>query len=605
MWPTNFISSLENPAIVGFSNYIWNFNYNKTLAKAIKSRWPHALTIFGGPEVPDNIDSFYQSNPFVDIGVHQEAEYTFLELLLSNLTKSLDLSHIPGISYFHPRDGAVKNPSVGRINSLEELPSPYLTGVFDDIIKNYDSQWAATFETNRGCPFKCHFCDWGSLTFSKVKRFPMERVNAELEWFSDNKIEYVFFADANFGTFKSRDSDIADKLIATASTTGYPRTVNIQWAKNSNKNIVDLAKRIGSVQKGITLSVQSMSNEVLTAIERKNMAISNLSEILAECNRASIPTYTELILGLPLESFPSWKNGWYELLDLGQHCSIEVWIAQTLENSLLNDPEERERYGIKTIRAKGYFFGISDSADTVENKIPEEIALVTETNTLGFDSLTESYMFSWMMINFHCFGWTQLVSRFLRVQNIADYNCFYSSLFDYIRNSEQSGMLFQQYNITHQRITEYLTSGDIDVNLEHELGFEMKFVGHNLIYASQMVFRNFYQSVLDDLTPFFNEHTKDVDPQIRDDLIYSQGRWMIVPGRVYPETLVVGSNLFEHILHKSDLQCDKHTYSLDLIPEVRAYVPDIEAQKLTDFLNMFWMKRRWGPGTAETKLLSS
>ena len=166
---------------------------------------------------------------------------------------------------------------------------------------------------------------------------------------------------------------------------------------------------------------------------------------------------------------------------MGQHCSIEVWLAQTLENSLLNDPEERSKYGIKTINAKGYFFGISDSADPIETKIPEEIALITETSTLPFEDLIESYMFSWMMTNFHCFGWTQLISRFLRIQNDFSYKCFYEALFDFIRNQNESKLIFDQCNITKKRITKYLNHGDIDINLRNELGFEMKFVGHNLI----------------------------------------------------------------------------------------------------------------------------
>ena len=30
----------------------------------------------------------------------------------------------------------------------------------------------ATLETNRGCPFACTFCDWGSLTYAKIRKFP-------------------------------------------------------------------------------------------------------------------------------------------------------------------------------------------------------------------------------------------------------------------------------------------------------------------------------------------------------------------------------------------------------------------------------------------------
>ena len=59
-----------------------------------------------------------------------------------------------------------------RLNDLE-IPSPMLSGVFDDIIKNNpDYVFNITLETNRGCPFQCTFCDWGSLTYAKIRKFP-------------------------------------------------------------------------------------------------------------------------------------------------------------------------------------------------------------------------------------------------------------------------------------------------------------------------------------------------------------------------------------------------------------------------------------------------
>ena len=31
-------------------------------------------------------------------------------------------------------------------------------------------------ESNRGCPYGCTFCDWGSATLSKVRNFDLDRV---------------------------------------------------------------------------------------------------------------------------------------------------------------------------------------------------------------------------------------------------------------------------------------------------------------------------------------------------------------------------------------------------------------------------------------------
>ena len=54
------------------------------------------------------------------------------------------------------------------MKDLDVIPSPYLTGFFEKIMNDYpDVKFHATWESNRGCPFKCSFCDWGELKVGK------------------------------------------------------------------------------------------------------------------------------------------------------------------------------------------------------------------------------------------------------------------------------------------------------------------------------------------------------------------------------------------------------------------------------------------------------
>ena len=590
------VAGMEEPSIVGFSNYVWNVNYNRALAMAVKAKWPETTIVFGGPEVPARPELFFETHPFVDIALHNEGEITFATILLEHLKERYDIDNVPGISYVHPREGVITNPSGGRILDLEALPSPYLTGVFDDLMTSNTSQWAATYETNRGCPFKCHFCDWGSLTFSKVKKFPNRRVIRELEWFGDHGIEYIFVADANFGAFKKRDYAIADHLVEVQERTGFPKSVNIQWAKNSNGDVVRLAKRLGLIQKGLTLSVQSMSSDVLSAIERQNMAIHNLSDILAACNKDGVPSYTELILGLPCETCESWRDNWHKLLDLGQHCSIEFWMAQLLENSALNGPEERSKYGIESIKARNYFFGISDSADKAETDVDEEIALVRATSTMPFEDLIEAYMYGWMMINFHLFGWTQVFARFMRKYAELPYGNFYRSLFDFVRNRDCGDIIHNQYRNTKMWITEYLTGGDIEINLKDEIGSDMKFVGHNLVYASQIILRFHDRQVADELASFLRGITRDLPPDLQAALFTVQEYCLLQHGVVYPRSFNVQWNIVDYLFANEELRPEDCEYIADYNPELRESVPGISEQILSEFMNMLWFKRRVGPG---------
>ena len=73
-------------------------------------------------------------------------------------------------------------------------------------------------ETNRGCPYGCTFCDWGSATLSRIRKFDIERVFAELEWCAEARLRAIGIADANFGIFE-RDVEIAEQI---ADTEGAP-----------------------------------------------------------------------------------------------------------------------------------------------------------------------------------------------------------------------------------------------------------------------------------------------------------------------------------------------------------------------------------------------
>ena len=117
-----------------------------------------------------------------------------------------ELNDIDNISY--REDGKVITTKYVS-QTTTDFPSPYLTGVFDDLLDD-GVNFSAVFETNRGCPNQCSYCDWGEPK-TKVRLFPMEPIKAEIDWFAEHKIEFIYAADANFGLF-SRDIEIAQAL---------------------------------------------------------------------------------------------------------------------------------------------------------------------------------------------------------------------------------------------------------------------------------------------------------------------------------------------------------------------------------------------------------
>src|SRR5690348_3163902 len=227
------VERLADCDIVGFSTYVWNGQISLEIARRLKARRPDILIIFGGPHVPDQPEEFLRANPFIDVAVHNEGEATFLRLL--EMYPARDWASVPGVSFVAPDGSFVRKPNAERFRDLEEVPSPFLEGVFDPVMHaNPDEVWIGLWETNRGCPFQCTFCDWGSATAGKVTKFELDRLYKELDWFAQKKIEYIFVCDANFGIQK-RDVEIAERVADIRGRTGFPQGFSVQNTKNATE----------------------------------------------------------------------------------------------------------------------------------------------------------------------------------------------------------------------------------------------------------------------------------------------------------------------------------------------------------------------------------
>ena len=335
--------------VLACSTYFWNIGYSLELARRLKARNPALLVILGGPQVPDRAEDFLRAHPEVDVVVHGEGEKVFLQLLESLPAK--DWREIPGISYLNAQGEFHSHPPGPRTVALDEIPSPYLQGVFDPLLRQGGTRWAALWETNRGCPFSCTFCDWGSATAAKVTRFGMERLKAEIAFFARHRIEMVYCCDANYGILP-RDLEITEAIVAEHDQTGYPRGFYIQNTKNATERSYQIQKLItrSGMNPDVTLSLQSVSPEVLKSIKRDNISLATFRELQARFQRDEVSTYTDLLVGLPSETYDSFADGAAKVIGDGQHHIIKFYNVYVLPNAELNQPEYRARYGIETVR---------------------------------------------------------------------------------------------------------------------------------------------------------------------------------------------------------------------------------------------------------------
>ncbi len=426
----NVVSRLIAPGFMGFSCYSWNSEYNKKLAKAVKDKFPDCLIVFGGHDVPDDFE-LLKENSFIDVLCHGEGEETIRNLLEAySLDKTFE--SVANISYKITEGQYSRTASAPQLTL--DYPSPYLEGWFDDIIKNHpDTTFNATMETSRGCSHRCAYCDWADSK-SKTRFAPLDRLIKEMRWMSDHKIAFVWGADANFG-LNERDLEIVDELIKIKNETGYPERIRWNYAKNNFENVFTIVKKLKDCNLdriGATLSFQSLSPEVLKNIGRANASLDFYKELLSAYRKENMRCYSEMILGMPGETYESFTKGIATLFEIGQHFVFDVYSCIVLPNARMNEKSYIEKHGIKTVRQEM----LRDHASASSFDIPEYNNIIIETNTMSREMWIRSTVFYWMVKMLHGNGFVRAFAIYLYYEMGIGYDKFYDEMLDYFEENK-------------------------------------------------------------------------------------------------------------------------------------------------------------------------
>jgi radical SAM superfamily enzyme YgiQ (UPF0313 family) len=369
--PHELVTSVDSfrPHIVAFSNYIWNSNLATAAASWLRGHRPDTLIVMGGPNVnttePPAAIAFLAARPSIDFYIPQEGEVPFLRLLeaFNLLGRSRDELVNFGIDGSWRLDVdacSLKEVSLevsiatppggldlrtGRLLDLDDIPSPYLTGIMDEYLEH--PGYVPLIETNRGCPYSCTFCSWGDMAKSKSSSFPVERILKELDYIADanqGRVSYLYLGDANFGLFQ-RDVEIAHRLRDLRDTRGFPEHVYLYFAKNSSKRVVEIAGILRGMTP-ISLSRQTQNADVLQNIKRSNIDIETFNALSRQAKELGVDSFAELIYSLPGESLTSFLDGVREVLG-SDVDGLHFFPAMLLDGSEMATSASRELYGLQ------------------------------------------------------------------------------------------------------------------------------------------------------------------------------------------------------------------------------------------------------------------
>ena len=332
--------------VVGFSFYTWNAAEFLALAAELKQLLPGLLVVAGGPHVQQAGD--YLGIDPIDVIFLGEAEVSFQQFL--DCPDRAGWADIDGLAFL---DGTtmVTTPARERCRELERFPSPL------DVLTLTDATGAPlyesiAYETSRGCPFKCAFCEWGTGAIgSKMYQWPLQRIRDDWEAIVAAGIKNIWLADSNFGALKL-DRDKAELIVALKQRTGLPLSFATSWSKKHSRQVQEIALLLhrNRLLPHYQLALQTLTPEALRLSNRQNMGSNEYGPIAKSMAEQGVPIAAELIWGLPGDNLADFERNLDQLLATFPNINIFGY-------TLLPGTEfyaRRDEYLIEAIPVAGY-----------------------------------------------------------------------------------------------------------------------------------------------------------------------------------------------------------------------------------------------------------
>ncbi|HHU36334.1 MAG TPA: radical SAM protein [Treponema sp.] len=254
---------------VGFSMYIWNRCILESAAAELKKLLPGIFTFVGGPEITARKTIL----PSFDYCIRGEGE---------GISQSLISSWIAGVPY-------VSGERTGPEN-LDSLASPWLDGTLNLVTAVRDGK-GALWELSRGCPYSCAYC-YESRGEKKVRSVPLERLEKELAFFSQQGIERVFVLDPTYNASRERALSLLYMIKKSAPDIYFNFEIR---AELLDKKLVDAFSHIPC---SLQIGLQS-TNEAALALVNRPVNFKKFSSGVTLLNNAGVVFGFDLMYGLP------------------------------------------------------------------------------------------------------------------------------------------------------------------------------------------------------------------------------------------------------------------------------------------------------------------
>ena len=300
------------PSIVGFGVYIWNVEQTTAVVHLLKQQCPQVAVVLGGPEVSHE----WETQPIVALADHVITGWG--DVSFPKLCRAL----------LHGPQPLMK-VIPGEQPPLDALALPYDQYSTTDL-----AQRVLYVEASRGCPFQCAFCL--SALDKTAWAFDLDAFLAALDALYQRGARHFKFVDRTFnlkvGSAVRILQFFLDRLQAAPT---QPLHLHFELVPD---HLPDALKAlVAQFPPGVLqfeIGIQSFNPQVQARIARRQDNQKTADNIAWLLVHSTAHLHTDLIFGLPGESWDSFAQGFDHLHALGPH-EIQLGLLKRLRGTPL------------------------------------------------------------------------------------------------------------------------------------------------------------------------------------------------------------------------------------------------------------------------------